>query len=191
MNKNKILFLLIILFCQLTAHSQIIKGNWMVGGNASFNSDKIHSTNVTTTNIQLSPGIGYFIWDKFSAGLKLDIAFQKEGYPSSSNTGYIHTNHLIAGPFVRYYFLNEEKLLNLFVEGNYAYGKYKTSGYYSVSDGRTSKYSFLAGPVVYFTNNVGLEFTVGYYNNQDITAHTANNGFQMGIGLQVHLERDK
>jgi len=189
MFKTIVLISIACLVLSNPATSQITQGNWMIGGNASFNSDKIHSTNVTTTNIQLSPGIGYFIWDKFSAGLKFDIAFQKMGYPGPSNTGYINTNHLIAGPFVRYYLLNEEKLLNLFVEGNYAYGTYKTSGYYAISDGRTSKYSFLAGPVVYFTNNVGLEFTVGYYNNQDISAHSTNKGFQMGIGLQVHLEK--
>ena len=188
MLKSIVLIIITYIGLSTPATSQITQGNWMVGGNASFNSDKIHPTNVTTTNIELSPGIGYFIWDKFSAGLKFDIAFQKEGYLTSSNT-LINTNHLITGPFVRYYFLNEEKLLNLFIEGNYAYGTYKTSGYYTISDGRTSKYSFLAGPVFYFTNNAGLEFTVGYYNNQDISAHTTNNGFQMGIGLQVHLEK--
>lgn len=176
---------IILCIYSLTASGQITKGNWMVGGNGSSSTDNNSSTSAKITNIQIAPNIGYFILDKFASGLKINYIFQRESYNGHS----INTNSLNIGPFIRYYFLNEEKFFNLFVEGNYSYGVYKTSGIYPISNGKKSNYSFSLGPVVYFNSSVGLEFSIIYYKNRDITQNITHKGLNVGLGFQIHLKK--
>ncbi len=175
------------IFCY--ANGQITQGNWLVGGTSKISSDKNSVNNETISNIQISPNIGYFIWDNLAAGMKLNILFMRHALPSSSGTGYINTNDISAGPFARYYFLKNENSINIFLEGSYAYGKYTSAGYYQIVGGQKSSFLFSGGPVFYFNSSVGIEIAAGYYNNNDITAKVINHGFQLAIALQVHLTK--
>ena len=50
--------------------------------------------------------------------------------------------------------------------------------------------SFFAGPVFYFNESVGLEFTVGYSTTKSFQIK-GNKSILMGLGIQFHLEKDK
>lgn len=179
-------FLLIIAasFIINNANSQITKGNWLVGGSASFSSIKngsAASAQFKQTNFQISPLAGYFLKDKFAIGLRPSLT-----YGNNTLGGISHSETLIAiGPFVRYYFLQPEKIFNLFTEAGYSYGSYVRSG------SRQNSFSFSAGPVVYFNSSVGLEFTIGYSTTKFINAPGSNTELLFGIGFQIHLEKDK
>lgn len=169
--------------------AQLDKKTWLVGGNFSFSASQSTATdNIRTNLFQIGPNVGYFLWDKLAAGIKLDITLQRDGYPTTgAGTGHLLYNHFLYGLFTRYYLLNKEKQVNLFVEGNYAFGSNKASGYYPISDAKISKYSFFAGPVIYLNSNIGVEMVVGYFNYRDAKAGTTISGFQTNIGLQIHL----
>jgi len=69
--KNKGLFL-VALFLSGIAQAQLTKGNWLVGGNASYSSTQSeNAASTTTTNrksLTAEPDIGYFFFDKFAVG---------------------------------------------------------------------------------------------------------------------------
>jgi len=79
--------------------------------------------------------------------------------------------------------------LNIFTEIEYLYGTYVTAGFYPISNGRNDHCSIALGSVIYFNNSVGLELSISYYSNKDITQNITNNGIQMALGFQIHLEK--
>jgi hypothetical protein len=48
-----------------------------------------------------------------------------------------------------------------------------------------------AGPVIYLNKAVGLEFLLGYSTTKFVKYDGWNSSLQLGIGLQVHLEKHK
>lgn len=181
----KTILLIFISYSIITAvNSQITKGNWLVGGSASFSSLKSSSTAAAQfkqTNFQINPLIGYFIIDKFVTGLRPSFIY------GSNNAG--NSNTIIGiGPFTRYYFLKPERLVNLFTEASYSYGI--IYGKRQVSS-RSNTFSISGGPVVYFNSSVGLEFIVAYSTAKAVHFAGANNELKFGIGFQFHLEREK
>ena len=192
MKKRLVSYLLLTIFlivsC-LTADCQITKGNWLVGGSASYASTN-YKSDAGSKSIgfvfNLSPNIGYFLADKFATGIKTGIG--KSGYKApGTSVSSIYTDFNV-GPFVRYYLLSSDKQFNIITEGLYQYGF--TAG----NLGRlTTKntFAFSAGTVVYFNSSVGLEFLIGYATYKNVGFSGSNNTVQVGLGLQVHLERDK
>jgi len=167
------------------ATSQITKGNWLVGGNGSFSSAKYNSTAAASykqTNVQISSSIGYFAIDKLAIGLKPSYTYAKSDIGTS---GYALNTYSI-GPFVRYYFLEAEKRLNILTEASYQHTISKVTDNPSTS---YNGFSVLAGPVIYFNPTVGLEFTVGYNTFRYGGESTSSNTILVGLGLQIHLER--
>lgn len=176
-----------ILFINFKANCQITKGNWLFGGNISFSSTKSSSDlgSNTTTTFQITGSGGYFFIDKLAAGIKANI--YNYNYKRNENDPPGVTE-LSVGPFIRYYFLPIEQRVNLFAAGSYAYGSGKVAGQKAIS---SNEISFLAGPVVFLNNNVGIEFTIGYsFLKSNDDAHNKRNLFQTGIGLQIHLEKE-
>ena len=153
------------------------------------------------TNIQLTPNIGYFFENKFAGGLKLSFATSRNknisdgaGYNLGKNTTYGF------GPFLRYYFLNAIKPFNLFIDGSYQYNIERGGGVSSTSNTplpvpitqyTKNTFSIAAGPVIYFNTSVGLEFLIGYTTSKYVQNSSRTNSIQVGLGLQVHLEKDK
>jgi len=181
MKTIKLFFIATILFT-ISANSQITKGNWMVGGNASFKSYK--SENINTGNIdknsyvELSPDFGYFFLDKFVVGAKANFGYT--GYEGGAN-GKSYS----FGPFARYYFLKPEKTVNFFTQVNFGYGEYVNS---VNSKYPTRNYGFIAGSEIFFNSSVGLEMALEY--NKANENSTLNNSFyQFTIGFQIHLEK--
>lgn len=69
----------LFLIITITANSQINKGQFLVGGSISFTATKTASAPspsdyYKTTNLFITPNIGYFIVDKLAAGARLDLS---------------------------------------------------------------------------------------------------------------------
>ena len=74
----KTLFFFIVFSLSLTLNAQITKGNWLVGGDIgfSYSKSKPESTiNSESFNIDLSPNIGYFFWDKLALGTRVNYFY--------------------------------------------------------------------------------------------------------------------
>ncbi len=204
--KNKWIFI-ISLFLSTITQAQLTKGNWLVGGQSNFSSASVETISNGGTQksnyiyISASPDIGYFIADKFAIGLKPSITWSKTNYGDLINGGvpvasggYSNTTWFDIGPFIRYYVLPADNQINLFASANYSYGIERDHP----GKGNRHSYSFNAGPVVYFNSSVGIEFTIGYNSSKSISYGLnssnddytiKNSAFQVGIGLQIHLEK--
>ncbi|MEJ7692690.1 outer membrane beta-barrel protein [Daejeonella sp.] len=186
--KIAILSIVIVVLMVSAAIGQTSKGNWLVGGSGNFYftdlvDDPIIDEHSTTT-INLSPVIGYFLKNNFVIGLK----------PSFSYTGYDGDNlsynrNYSIGPLIRYYFLPSDKEFNLFVQGDFQYGVEHSGNYIQRSSGSSTSYSFLAGPVVFLNSSVGIEFISGYTSFRNVKFGRKNDKFQAGIGFQIHLKK--
>jgi hypothetical protein len=175
-------------------NGQLSKGNWLVGGSASFSSTKISSDpgdgsaliKGTNTDIEVAPNIGYFAFEKFAVGLRPGFSFSNSVY---ENAGDSKSNTFLIGPFTRYYFLNAERKVNLFAEISYQYGFKNSSG-----KGNPSNLAFYAGPSVFFNETAAIQFTLGYIISKDNingSYSQTNRQFQLGIGFQIHLQPNK
>lgn len=183
--KHVTLLVFISFILVFNANCQISKGNWLVGGNASFSLSKTESSTVSNTSrifFQVQPNVGYFFINKFAAGIKGLVQHQKVKFGSSPDTKQAF---YAIGPFVRYYFLPMENQVNFFSEGSYQHNILKPGNQ------NTNNYTIDAGTVIYFNTIVGIEFTIGYsvtkYNESDLTYKI----IQAGLGFQIHLEREK
>jgi hypothetical protein len=191
MQKSIVLFLIAFIIYN-NADSQITKGNWMVGGSAGFSFTNSHRTNTGSkaTNISLAPDIGYFFIDKLAAGARLTYNREHTKYSGIFINFQNFTNYS-AGPFVRYYLLPKDQQYNILSEASYQFGSSKTeSSDSSPSKGSSICFTFSAGPVIYFNTSVGIEFLLTYKSKSD-EVNTRSNSFGLGIGLQIHLQKDK
>jgi len=190
---KKITGLTFLFFFIFKAHSQITKGNCMVGGNGNFSSSHYRgdvTVNQNKTTIAVEPKIGYFIIDKFSTGLLLRYSNNRTESPGTPNSQQ-NVSSFGIGPYLRYYFLQSGQMANVFVETSYQYGTSKTNTGYGISNYKINSFSFSGGPVIYFNTTVGLEFTVGYLTSKYISYKDHSNHLQIGLGLQIHLENEE
>jgi len=186
--------ILIILLSSIITCGQLTKGNWLVGGTGNFLTSKNTYTSITYSStsdridIKISPSIGYFFVDKIASGLRISYSKFKDEV-NGPGGGYSNINRFEFGPFVRYYFLKSENQYNILTDLSYQYGLYR----FKPTKGNINTLSLSAGPVIYFNTVVGLEFLLGYYNRKEVIKQNGDitnkqSGFQIGIGLQIHLE---
>lgn len=186
---KRITFLtLTILFFSYSLFGQITKKNWLVGGNATFSSTDYKSELVaknTITIFQISPNIGYFFADRLAVGARVSFHSSQLKATGTSTTSKYTTSNL--GPFVRYYFLKPNNQTNILLEASYQYGTEKGDSWKN----KKNTFSVAAGPVIYLNTVVGIEFIVGYSSEKYVDFDGSNNTIQVGIGLQIHLEKEK
>lgn len=178
LRKFSVLILFIIL--GVVSNAQLTKGNWLVGGSGSYKSEKSNDGVFSQKALNINPNVGYFLIDKFAVGIKPGLGYTeyKFGNTNKSTT-------LMFGPFFRYYFLSSTNQVNLFAEGTYQYANQKPNNQsYNI-------YTAKAGPVIYFNQSVGLEFTFEYSYLGGDPNYTFPKRFTIGAGLQIHLEKDK
>jgi hypothetical protein len=193
MKRSNLLLLLSILFFN-KSNGQITRDNWMVGGNANFlfNRSNTGFTDTKTTTINLAPNIGYFFVDKLAGGIRLSFYKNqiKFGPPNNNFTTFTVYS---AGPFIRYYFLPVDKQYNILTEINYQFGneKIESNNSSSSTSNNSNSFSFSAGPVIYFNSSVGIEFLLNYSSTGNNLSSKRANSIGIGIGLQVHLQKDK
>jgi len=182
--QKTILLIIVATFIADFSYSQLSKGVWLFGGSASFSSLKSSSTasiQSKQTNLEISPFFGYFVADKFAIGLKPSLVYGSNSIANTNTTFGV-------GPFTRFYFLNYEKVFNLFAEGSYLYGSITGKGQVSSN---SNTFSISGGPVLYFNNSVGLEFTLGYSISKIVGFTGTNKELGFGIGFKFHLEKEK
>lgn len=179
--KNNYFLLFFGLFFYSTLTAQITKSNWMVGGDATFLSNKTdYGTSVSkTTSFSINPNIGYFIIDKLAVGASVKLAYIFESNANTSNNSF---NYGI-GPFVRYYFLETEKPLNIFSEVSYNIERINNI------DSKIDSFKIKAGAVYFLNNSVGIEVALNYLNQKNNT-DIKNNAIFLGVGFQIHLEKE-
>ncbi|TAN01261.1 MAG: hypothetical protein EPN39_02595 [Chitinophagaceae bacterium] len=179
---------IIILFLVLSAlysssDAQITKGNWMVGGDASFSLDytRYEYDEIAPTHGfrgLISPGVGYFLIDKLTMGLKADLNFNhfRNGTPHMETQFSLNT-----GPFLRYYFLPAENIINIF--GGAAY-----EHFFHTYANPANTYSVFAGPTFFFNSSVAAELLAGldYFKPKGNAITTS---FKVNIGLQIYLKK--
>ena len=176
----KTLFFLIVLVISLSLNAQITKGNWLVGGDASFNNSRVLDDDGNEISrghgIRINTNLGYFVLNNLAVGFVPNFNYGKtEGRPSSLGYGI--------GPFTRYYFLKSEKKINVFADANIIYSSSKTEG---VSRTHNSSYRVKVGSALFFNNSVALEFAIGYHS---ANFSTITNTIELGFGFQIHLEK--
>ena len=170
------------------ANCQITKGNWLVGGNGTFSRVQNSSTasaQFKQTDFEIRPLLGYFLKDKLAIGLAPSLAYGSNIINNSNNS----STSFSIGPFIRYYFLDTENMLNLFAQTGYDY--YAITGKAQGKGQHLNTFSLSGGPVIYFNTSVGLEFIIAYSTAKVVGFSGNNNKVQFGIGFQIHLEKDK
>lgn len=174
-NMKKLLFIFTLLFVASSSlFAQTQKGNWMIGGNATFASLKQGDFKVTT--IGISPTAGYFIANDLAIGASVNLTSYKEE-DDDAETDFS------AGPFVRYYFVNLGPSAKLFGQADVAFGSTKIFG---ESEGFTD-WGISAGPAIFLNPNTALEITLGYGSKKYKDADDATNAFGVNVGFQIHL----
>ncbi len=190
MKKTFFSFFAALLF--FSAQAQLTKGNWVVGGSGSFYSSKSTFSSPSFSqhsegfDLNISPNVGYFIVDKFVVGLSPSFSWGKF---EDNGGGNSNIKRFLIGPFAKYYFLNTDKPFNILLAASYQHGVYS----FKPTTGNSSTFLVAAGPVIYLNSSVGLEFTLGYASKVDDIKNnykTTQKGFQMGIGFQIHLEKE-
>lgn len=171
------------------ANAQITEGNWMVGGNASFNHSKYESfgdfpSKSKSSGMQLNANLGYFVINNFAVGVSPYFGFSNLEGSNNSHTSYG------IGPFVRYYFLPSDKMINVFSQAGYRYGITYAQGKKASTN---NDFDIKAGAVVFFNSSVALEFTAEYHidKGKAINNNSSHqfNYFVLGLGFQIHLEK--
>jgi hypothetical protein len=195
--KHLFLFTAFVLIT-ISANCQIDKKYWLVGGTGSFfsyNDDFTTAGQPTVsgklTDINLSANVGYFLFDKFAAGVRPGINSVKSRGLNTASAG-TKSVAIFIGPFARYYFLDKEKQFNILVDGTYQWGSYSNYG----ANGIFRNASIMAGPELFFNTSVGIEILIGYlYQNKSIKNDqpgfsNVRKGFYMSAGFQIHLTKN-
>lgn len=191
--KTIILFFFIVFAITMTSNAQITKGNWLVGGDA-FGSSTTYKYQANEDSeagtdriyeIRINPNIGYFFIDKLAGGLQVNLFFND--FDASNGQGLKNHGYGL-GPFVRYYFLNQEKRINVFAQANYSvrFGeKYQKDNAIDASG-----YGLQAGTVLFFNQSVGLELSLKYTSITIKSDDSKTNNLLVGLGFQIHLEKN-
>jgi len=193
-----ILFLFIATLFFTQSYGQLEKRNWLIGGNGSLYSynetyrSPSYNHEANYTNIDLSATIGYFLKDKFVSGIRPSFSKIKGKVTSGGSTD---ASKLTIGPFVRYYFLKQEKQFNILTDFCYQIGLNQYFGALH-EKGKYNMLNAMVGTEVFFTSSVGMEILLGYSNkivsidNSQSVFESNKNGFQLSIGFQFHLIKE-
>jgi hypothetical protein len=181
------IFFISALISTAAVNSQITKGNWLVGGTGNFSSYENKSSNNGIENINkgfginISPNIGYFLANRFAAGSTVNLG-------SSMPKDFENSFSYGIGPFTRYYFLEEDKRVNIFLQANYIFGASQSQSGNNKS--KSHGYGFKTGPAIFFNSSVALEITLEYNAGKltpDGLESSSYNNLQIGLGFQIHL----
>jgi hypothetical protein len=182
----RLLISISLLFVFHSIQGQISKETWLANGSASYSSTKYNSAAGSKNvdfELQLSPAIGYFLFDKLAIGIKAPISkIGVKGQGTDKFTTYTDFN---LGPFIRYYLLPDNKPVNVLIECGYEYGYIKGDN----DVVKKNTYLFSAGSVFFLTESLGIELLIGYSTFKFNEFKGLNNSIQCGIGLSIQLAK--
>jgi len=186
--KSSLKILIISLLFTTLSYSQITKNNWLVGGSGNFKTTNTEKLSDGTkpyfdrTIFSIAPNVGYFFYDKLAGGISLSYTYD--------NIYHEDYQYFGVGPFIRYYFLNPDKRINLFLQGNFNYyqGGGKTSDGNDTGRFHNNGYGFKAGAAIFLNSSVALEFSLDYASTR-LNSTLKEKTFMIGLGFQIHLEK--
>lgn len=159
----------------------------MLGGNGNVSSEKTNfplgdskSFSITTV-----PKVGFFPVDRFATGIFLDYRYTT----NRANNIKSSYSYVGVGPFIRYYFLGQERRGNIVAEGSFGY--YSQKNNLVTNPSSFISYGVQAGPVIFFNSCVAAELLIGYKGYSEGKTSTKNNGVHLNIGFQIYLEKEK
>lgn len=180
------LFIAFSLLSFLTTNAQITKGNWMVGGSGSFTNYKstfqsgITEITQTGSALTISPNLGYFIVDNLVLGSIVSFSFSNPSGDNNNSHGYG------VSPFIRYYFRKSDKMINPFLQTGYSFSKGKSD---SGGSNKSTGYTIKGGSAIFLNSSVALELSLNY-DSSTFNSDTKSNNFTVGLGFQIHLEKN-
>lgn len=181
--RTTILFV-IVFACFHPAVAQINKGQFLIGGDMSYRSQKIHlGSQDRLKQFLLNANAGYFVINKLALGLRTGII--TSSFKIESQDVHNRSTSLTVAPFARYYFLQVKPKWNVFADAAYVTGSDKSKNANLTVTQRSSftGYDVKAGPVYFINKHVALELTAGIQHRSNIQ----ENIFVSAFGLQVHL----
>ncbi|WP_157485516.1 hypothetical protein [Flavobacterium sp. ACAM 123] len=151
----------------------------MMGGSGAIGNFKTTSgeSSSTSTSLTISPNIGYFFIDKLSVGLAGQFNYV---FPKGDSKTIISNN---VSPFIRYYFLEKEKQINVFSEARYEIIRM------SNIDLKADTFLIKAGAVFFVNSSVGIEVALNY-STQKTNRNFENRAIYLNVGFQIHLEKE-
>lgn len=175
MKKIVIVTSLLLSVCVFQAAAQTDKGDWMVGGGFGFNTAK------RNTEINFSPSAGAFVINNLAVGGNLLIDYNKLGATKTTSFGI--------GPFVRYYFRQDNNNVApiLHTSFNFLSAKTTASGF---DDIKTNGINFFfgGGAAFFLSQNVSIDALAGYDYSKFKDAESSS-GFKLSVGFQVYLTK--
>lgn len=162
------------LLISLASFAQTEKGDWMVGGNVGFR------TNKNNSSFNFSPNAGYFFANNFVAGASIKTIFDKTGDIKNSTAGI--------GPFARYYFGQGNFKPFAVTELNYLLLATKYNGNKTTTNG--FGYLLGVGAAAFISQDVAFEGIFGY-NYSRFASASSNTGVSLNFGLQVYINKGK
>lgn len=197
-------FAAMLLSASVQAQEFTERGNFMIGSAFGFSSntstlDRGDASGKGPESFQwnLSPHIGYFLFDNFTLGIGLDYTFSREKQPNADKND---DSDLLFGPFGRFYVpFGGDKAV--FVEGTFGFG---TSSDDLIIGNETQHIStdiiaFGAGPgfTIFSNDAIGIE-TLFKYNfarsrfnttvgGVSTETTTKTNQFAVSLGIQFYF----
>jgi hypothetical protein len=192
------IFPLILFFVLMSgkAFTQISRGQSLLGGSIRFESVKesyYPSGSFQGTNIFIAPAVGVFVLNKLAGGVRVDFSSYKS---NSSNVETKQTTKALS-PFVRYYFLPVASKINAFLDAGYLLSKTKWNSFSNTTFTSTSSgFQILAGPSIFLTEQIALEFTIGLRHTKlgdwgPGLEPAKSTTISSGMGLQIHFGKKK
>ncbi len=207
--KHSILLGIAALMIAATVGAQVTKsGNFIVGSTVGFstaNSTIIQEAtggikseeSPYSTQINIAPSVGYFLFDNFGLGIRMDYTLNRV---EEANNEFTEDSDVLFGPFARYYLpVSGSNDMFLFLEAGFGFGNARDIQELPTGNQRinTNLFAFGAGPgiTVIASNSIGLEAVVKYnyarseFDTQiaGIEANTITKTNQIGISLGLQF----
>ncbi|HMO38634.1 MAG TPA: outer membrane beta-barrel protein [Saprospiraceae bacterium] len=209
--RRKTLLLAIALLMAAISGAQVTQsGNFVLGSTVGFStaSSKItqrapggsqSEQSPYSTQLNIAPSVGYFLFDNFSLGMRVDYTAARV---EEVNNNYTENSDVLLGPFFRYYQpVTPGKDMYLFAEAGFGFGNSRDVKRLSTGDQRinTNLFAFGVGPgiTVVANNAIGLEAIVKYnfarseFDTQiagvEANTTTRTNQVSIALGLQFYF----
>ena len=187
----------------MAVSAQTSKGSFMIGGSGSMSFNKNDwngSGNTKQTALNLSPDVGYFFANKFSAGLSLpfEVSWSKTKVTSFPEEYHGDGYSIGVVPFIRYYipvksfFLVTEASYGWYYSKNTFESPDPITGVVMGEDEITIKYkgfSFAAGPAFFLNPYTSIEILANYQRTDFDSMDQS--GFYVSVGFQIYLPSKK
>lgn len=128
------------------------QGDILLDGTLSFNTTDNKNSEIKTNQFNFTPQVGYFINDKFAAGVYFELLNTKNDNYSGA-TNIVKTNAFNVGVFGRYYFLELGQRFKFYGQANVGFANAKT----------TTEFASIKTEAKGSGVNVGVDLGVNYF----------------------------